>query len=173
MPIVLDRRRIDITDRAVHGSVQPYHAAKELGLAKAQSFLDSCADASRARAGDALRKAMDGLRDFKVTGCGILTGSGRPMTTLEATLASHAAIHTAEGEFFRNAIRHAADHWQLPCRGVREKELFKVAAVDFGVSAEEVTRLLAKIGKELGPPWSQDEKYAALAGWLALAAEGT
>jgi hypothetical protein len=27
---------------------------------------------------------------------------------------------------------------------------------------------LAKLGKPIGPPWSQDEKFAGLAAWLAL-----
>jgi hypothetical protein len=30
--------------------------------------------------------------------------------------------------------------------------------------------MLADIGRTLGPPWRQDEKYATLAGMLALAA---
>src|ERR1700680_4913840 len=49
-PVVLDRRRIEIADRSIHGSVQPYHAAKELGMSKAESFLKRCSESSQALA---------------------------------------------------------------------------------------------------------------------------
>src|ERR1700674_1068045 len=168
-PAVLDRRRIDLADRAIQGSVQPYHASKELGLEKAESFLKRCTDSSRSLARAALQKAIDdlgGARD--VIGCGLLLGSGRPMTTLEATLASHAAIHTAEGHFFREALIHATGQCGLSCKGVREKELYTVAAARFRLPPDELQRRVNRIGKSLGPPWTQDQKGAALVGWLAM-----
>src|SRR6059036_3705180 len=45
-PVVLDRRRIEIADRSIPGSVQPYHAAQELGLGRAEKFLERCEDAA-------------------------------------------------------------------------------------------------------------------------------
>ena len=161
-PVVLDRRRIELADRSIQGSVQPYHAAKELGMQKAESFLKRCAESSGALA----KKAIDDFRSHhQVAGCGILLSSGRLPATLEGTLASHAAIHTAEGEFFREAIKHACEQCGLSCRGVREKELLALAATKFGAFQLRLNEL----GKTLGPPWRQDEKYAALVGWLALA----
>jgi len=32
----------------------------------------------------------------------------------------------------------------------------------------QLERRVADLGKPLGPPWSQDQKCAALAAWLAL-----
>lgn len=170
-PAILDRRRIEIADRTIRGSVQPYHAAAELGLPKAAAFLERCADSSRALALSALRNVIDDPRldGHQVIGCGILLSSGRPAASLEATLASHAAIHTAEGEFFREALIDASQRCRLPCKGVREKELFEMAAPAFGLTADEVQRRVNALGKTIGPPWRQDQKYAALAGWLALA----
>jgi len=168
-PSVLDRRRIEIADRAIQGSVQPYHFAKELGLKKAESFLKRCADSSCALAHAALHKAIDDLGGaHEVVGCGILLGSGRPMTTLEATLASHAAIHSAEGELFREALIRASEQFGLSCQGVREKELYMVAAAKFGLPSDDLHRRVNELGKSLGPPWTQDEKGAALVGWLAM-----
>src|SRR5712692_4542506 len=91
-PAVLDRRRIEIADRKTDGSVQPYHRAKELGVEKGERFLERCADVSRELARLALREIGSA---HNVTGCGILLSSGRPAASLQATLASHAAIHTA------------------------------------------------------------------------------
>lgn len=167
-PTVLDRRRIEIADRAIRGSVQPYHEARELGIDKAEKYLKRCVDASRVLAQAALEKAIGDLRGYRVTCCGMLLGSGRLSPTLEATLASHPSLHTAEGEFFRDVLRKASEQFQLPCHGVKEKELLAVAAARFGVSAEEIQRRLNGLGKTLGAPWRQDQKFAALAGWLAL-----
>jgi hypothetical protein len=75
----------------------------------------------------------------------------------EATLASHPAIHTAEGEFFRSVVRCACEDCGLHCHGVKEKEL------------EAHVASIADLGKLLGPPWQRDQKFAALAAWVVLA----
>ena len=126
-------------------------------------------DSSCSLAHAAVRKAIDDLGGSReMVGCGLLLGSGRPATTLEATLASHAAIHTAEGDLFREAVIHATRQCGLSCKGVREKELYTVAAAKFGLSSDELQERVNELGKSLGPPWTQDQKCAALAGWLAM-----
>jgi hypothetical protein len=164
-PVILERRRIEIADRGIKGSVQPYHAAKELGIKTAADFLERCMDASRSMAKHAIGELAEAL---KVVRCGIVLGSGRPSPSLEATLASHAAIHTAEGEFFRRALMEASEQCGLSCRGVREKELYAVAGAEFGMSGEVLVRCVNEIGKIIGPPWTQDQKCAALVGWVAI-----
>jgi hypothetical protein len=101
---------------------------------------------------------MDELRQnrHEVVRCGVLLGSGRPLPELAAILASHALIHTAEGELFRDALVWAARECGLPVTGVREK----------GLNAAALKRLDA-LGKALGPPWTQDQKYATLAALMA------
>src|ERR1035438_9985170 len=103
-PVIIDRHRLQIGDTA-----QPYHRARELGLARASAFLNGCREASQALAASALEVAVKRVGGDRIQGCAVLTGSGRPAPTLEATLASHAAIHTAEGEFFREIVIHAAE----------------------------------------------------------------
>src|ERR1700724_3329232 len=72
-PAVLDARRINIADRTIQGSMQPYHAAKELGLKKAESFLKLCTDSSCSLARAALHNAIHELGGaHEVIGCGIL-----------------------------------------------------------------------------------------------------
>ena len=166
-PEVLDRRRIEIAKRTTEGPAQPYHKAQELGIGKAEKYLNRERAASRELAIAALRKAMEDLGDRRALGCGIVMSSGRIPATLEATLASHPAIHTAEGEFFREAIIGAAESCRLPVRRVKEKELLQTAAVQFGMASDELRERIDAMGKALGSPWRQDEKFAALAGWLA------
>lgn len=165
-PAVLDRRRIAIADPSIRGSVQPYHKAEELGLGKAREFLDQCAKASQAMAKTALRGAIRELRGHNVELCAMLLSSGRPGGSLESILASHAAIHTAEGDFFRASIASAAAACKLPCRRIREKELLDLVQARFHM---DVSRHVNELQKTLGSPWTQDEKLAAIAAWLALA----
>jgi hypothetical protein len=111
----------------------------------------------------ALREA---IREMPVECCAMLLSSGRPGGSLESILASHAAIHTAEGDFFRDAIVSAAAACKLPCRKIREKELHALAEatfqMDVGLQTDEMRKML-------GAPWTQDQKLAAIAGWIALA----
>jgi hypothetical protein len=44
------------------------------------------------------------------------------------------------------------------------------ASAVLGKPATELQSYLQKMGRELGPPWTEDEKYATLAAWLALSA---
>ena len=171
-PAVVDRRRIELADPRIQGSVQPYHAVEEWELKKAEKFLKRCADRTRHLAQQALRAVIEELRKKgqDVVGCGLLLSSARPLPNLAATLASHALIHTAEGEFYRDALARAGEHFRMPVMGVKERELFARGAADLGVAAGELERRVGEMGRAIGPPWRQDEKYAALAAWLALAA---
>ncbi len=162
-PVIVDRQRLQIADTA-----QPYHAARDLGLAGAGDFLNDCREASEALASSALETAIKRIGGDLVQSCAVLTGSGRPAPTLEATLNSHAAIHTAEGEFFREIVIHAAKSCGLRVRRIREKELFDLAASEFRIPAADLIRGLNDLGRVTGPPWRQDHKFAALAAWLVL-----
>jgi hypothetical protein len=171
-PAVIDRRRIELADAAIPASKQPYHAAATLDLKKAEELVRRSTDRASLLAGQALRAVLDDLRKkgHEVVGCGILLRSGRPLTTLAATLASHALIHTAEGDLFRNALTHASERCGLPVTGVKERELYARGTAELGVPADQLQRRVTELGRPIGPPWRQDDKYAALVGWLVLAA---
>jgi hypothetical protein len=162
-PAILDRRRIEIMDPRTPGAKQPFHHAAELDLVNAQRHLDKCAAQSRKLAIAAVESAV---AKHKPVACGIGIASGRPLGSLESTLASHAAIHTAEGEFFREAILRAIESCELPCHRFKEKELLSTAARVFSIPDPD--RELTAMRKVFGPPWTQDEKFAALAAWLAM-----
>jgi hypothetical protein len=168
-PVILDRRRIEIAEGSERGPVQPYHRASELGIAGARAFLEECREASTKRASAALETAIKSIGGDRVRFCAVLTASGRPSPSLEATLASHAAIHTAEGEFFREIVIGAGESCGLHVSRIKEKELFSLAERKFEMPSASLQRALDELGKMLGPPWRQDQKFAALAAWLAAA----
>jgi hypothetical protein len=170
-PEVLDRRRIEIADPKIEGSMQPYHAAEGLELEKARKYLERCGERAQRRAREALGAVLEALRteETGTVGCGLLLSSGRKLPPLPEILSSHALIHTADGEHFRDALRDAASHFGLPVNAVREKEIWARASADLRIPIDELQQLVNAIGKTIGPPWTQDQKLAALSGWLALA----
>jgi hypothetical protein len=170
-PHVILRRRVELADRAIAGSVQPYHAAEPMELKQAKAYLKRCGYAASAMAKTTVREAVAELagQDYSVSACCVLLGSGRPAGDLAATLASHLLIHSAEGEFFREAIKEGCQASGLVVSGIREKELWERGAAALGMSTEEVQRRVSELGKSIGPPWRQDEKMAALAGWIVIA----
>ncbi len=171
-PEVIARRRIEIADPGIGGSKQPFHAAEHLEFPDAEAYIERCLESTRKLARDAIRAAIDGLRDRRVeaVGCGILLGSGRVLPKLETILKSHALIHTAEGEFFRTALLEASEHCGLPVLGVKEKELSERSVAALRIPLSTIERRVLEMGKAVGPPWTQDQKYAALAAWILLPA---
>lgn len=170
-PAVIDRRRIELADPLVPGSRQPYHAAEGLNLTEAKKVVSRCATGARVLARRAVRATIYDLRKkgHQVVCCGILLAAGRSAASLAATLASHALIHTADGELFRDALGHAIEHCALPMTGVRERDLYTRATADLGLPTEGLRQRVAELGRAIGPPWRRDEKLAALVAWVALA----
>jgi len=69
---------------------------------------------------------------------------------------------------FREALRAACRECGLAVTEVKERELFQRAAADLRLPAGRIERHVAAMGKDLGPPWTQDQKFAAVAAWIAL-----
>jgi hypothetical protein len=169
--VVLERRRIETADAGNPGSKQPFHAVAGLAIETAEMRLRTCQDRSFGLATDAVSALARQLSDdgYRVLGAGILFASGRPLPDLAATLRSHALIHTAEGEFFREVLVQASEHCLLPVTRIKEREVWDRAAAALGLGLPDVQKLISDLGRALGPPWRQDEKLAALAGWISLA----
>src|SRR5215470_14575201 len=124
-PEIVDRRRIVIIDPSMAGAKQPYHFAETLAIQAAEKHISHCADVSQRIALKAIDETLHELsgRGYKVAGCALLLASGRALPSLPDILASHALIHTAEGEFFRKVVRDAFEELHVPVTGVREREI--------------------------------------------------
>jgi hypothetical protein len=171
---VIDRRKIEIMAPNIEGAKQPYHFAKDQRPSEAERYLTECAAASEGLAFEALRETVEeARRGNKVVGsCAILLASGRNLPALSKILGSHPLIHTAEGEFFRQSFRRAAERLDIPVTGIRERDLDRSARTVFGREADSLQREIAGLGSSLGPPWTADQKHACLAALLALADPG-
>jgi hypothetical protein len=167
---ILERRRITVIEPDMPGAKQPYHFVRECEVAQAQEHLTACAKLAEKLAHDSIRAIIRELGGigYRVAASAILLASGRQLPPLAQILASHPLLHTAEGEFFRQAFRKACESLKLPVAGIRERELEARAAAVLGKAAARVQRRIAEAGKALGPPWTTDQKLAALAAALVL-----
>lgn len=170
-PRVLARERVHLVETFTYRFRQPYHTAEKLPLGEAREFVAGV----RAEAAELAYRAIHALQSdlqkqgITLTRWGLLLASGRPLPSFENILASHALIHTADGELFREALSCAAKRCGLEILGIKERELLECARRSLRVQPAALLRRVTQLGKPFGSPWSQDEKFATLAAWLALA----
>ncbi len=170
---LVDRRRIITTDPRVPRAKQPYHYAANLGLQKAESYLANCLAVSERLASAAIAGLVRELeeREYRIVEAAILVSSGRPLPCLSNILASHPLIHTAEGEFFRNAVSKACQRLEISVTAIRERDLDEQAKTVFGNAANRMQTRISSLRSSIGPPWTKDHKTAALAASMILARE--
>src|SRR5438105_613251 len=129
---VIQRQRVAIIAPRARGGNQPYHFAKSLRLPEAEKFLRDYFVASKRLALAAVRDLVGELiGQYRVVGSAVLLSSGRPLPPLAKILASHALIHAAEGEFFREAFSKACESLGLPVTGLRERDLEECVQATF------------------------------------------
>jgi hypothetical protein len=169
---ILLRNRVVIIDSKIAGSAQPYHYVAEREISAAEKHLIRCASISEQLAFKSLTQLSSELGNigFIPNAAVILLSSARPLPDLVAILASHALIHTAEGEFFRQAFRSAFEKLRIHVTGIRARDLDDCAFKAFGKAASVIQKRIDGMGRSLGAPWTKDEKTAALAAAIALAA---
>lgn len=163
---LLDRRRIVVANPEERGAIQPYHFAAQLESSAQEKHLAQCAASSCQLAAAAIAEVIRELdeRRHRVVGAAILFASGRPLPPLAKILGAHPLIHTAEGEFFRQAARQACEGLRIPVTAIRMRELDTKAN-----QGSALQRSIAGLGRTVGPPWTKDHKTAALAAALLLA----
>lgn len=168
---IIERRRIAVIEPKIPGTKQPYHFSERLEFGEAQKFLSRCFAASAHFAVVAIRECIVQLRhsDYALNGAAVVMASGRQLPPLANILASHALIHTAEGEFFREAVWKACQSLDLAVTGFCERDLNEAMAAGFGEAASKLLRQVANAGRSVGPPWTTDQKAAATAALLLLA----
>jgi hypothetical protein len=169
-PMVLLKQRPHLVNTFTFEFRQPYHTAEKAPRSEAPGIIARIRTEARGLACQALRSVQKKLRSegFEVRYGALLLASGRTLPSLPQILESHALIHTADGELFRNALLHATERCELATFTAKENGLMSQAVDALRLQPEKITRRLAELGMGLGPPWTQDEKLAALIAWVSL-----
>ncbi len=172
-PRILSRGRPELVESFTYKFRQPYHTAEPMSLDKARAFISGAEKEALRLAQGEIRSLQAALKKqgYKLTRFALIRASGKPLPELPKILASHALIHTADGELFREALRHACGSYGLAEFAIKENDLVDTAGRLLGLETEELMLKVTALGKAIGPPWSRDEKFAALAAWLALRSE--
>ena len=173
-PVVLSRQRVHLVKTFTYSFRQPYHTAEKMPLPDGRKFISQVRAEAARLASSAVAEIQSklGEAEYRLSRFGLLVASGRALPDLEKILAAHTLIHTADGELFREALSFAGKKHGLREFRLRERGLLGCGAESLCLSEGALLRRLAELGRGLGPPWSQDEKYAALAAWLALRERG-
>ena len=169
-PAVLARQRVHLVETFTYEFRQPYHTAAKMPPGEGREFISRMQAEARRLAYHAIRELQSELQKqgLELTRCGLLLASGRPLPGLDKILASHALIHTADGELFREALLHASTRCGVRDFRIKERELLDHAGLVFRLKSPALMRRVTELGRPFGSPWSQDEKFATLAAWLAL-----
>lgn len=173
-PVILHRSRLHLVETFTYTFRQPYHTAKEMEPEEAPAFIAQVRAKARELARDAMRKLRTTLKQggYELKHGALLLASGRPLPELEKILGSHALIHTADGELFRESVMHACERGGVAMTRIKERELVDTAAKSLCVAPPVLLRRITELGKAMGSPWTQEEKFATLGAWLALRGRG-
>ena len=169
-PILVDRRRFILAEPDDHVGKQPFHAAEEMPLPQATRLVDRCVADSRKRAVAELKRLAAEMEaaGYRIAAGGLCGKEARPLGSLATILASHALIHAAEGEMFRQVLREAAAVREIAFIDVAEREAEARCTKSVALPIETVRTHLAAMGRAAGPPWTKDQKVAALIAWTCL-----
>jgi hypothetical protein len=168
-PAVLDRERVHLVETFTYRFRQPYHTAEKMGLAEGREFISRVQVEAQSLAYGAIHELQLRLeeRGYQLGRGALLLASGRPLPDIEKILASHALIHTAEGELFRECLLYATARCGLAVVCIKERDLLEQAAKALHVPRGRLLPRVTALGRAVGAPWSQDEKFATLAAWVA------
>jgi hypothetical protein len=170
-PRVLRRAELILWDPAVPATGQPYHEVMDMPWERSKVAVQKIERriervASKALADFVRRAKADG---FIVRGVGIAGAGDRNLEKIGST---HIRAHAAEGVLFRRVLEVAAATNHLQSSSFDERILEETAAAELRRPVGKLKTLLGEMGRAVGSPWRADEKTAATAAWLALAAYG-
>ena len=173
---VVSRRRLELLPSK--GEIPPfvYHSAAEIrtesSLDEATTFVESVRAIVSQTARKAIEELLQAIR-VEVRATGIPSSAGQAdqgrSIPLEKILASHALIHAAEGRLFRQAVVDACESCGVPAVLINTRDIWRQAAEAFGISEKQLRQEVDAIGKQIGPPWTADQKLATAAGLTAAA----
>jgi hypothetical protein len=171
-PELLARSRVLLIDDHDPESKQPYHAVEFLCVEEATGRLDGYMAVATRLAQASIRAQSEQLKErgIAVRSVGIIESSSRKQISLASILASHALIHAADGDHFRNALFVAAEQCRLRVSRIPAKGLEDHAGKCLRLPISRILETVKNLGAAKGPPWGADQKKAALLAWSLLAA---
>jgi hypothetical protein len=170
-PEILFRGRAELGDPAGRVRRNVYQAARGLKPAEAAVLIEAAERIAAEQAAAALERTVREATDegAVVRSCAVVIGAFPAGARLESILASHALAHAAEGRLYQGALLQSAEAYGLDTVAVPKRSIWEQGESALGVAQDELRHWIDQLRREVGPPWAQDQKLAALAAWIALA----
>jgi len=167
-PRVLSRKSLQLWDPAIPESHQPWHADFELPPDESARIVPMALKAVERVALSALRELVDEVRTTHgaIVGIALVAGSS---TDPESIHNPHMRAHAREGQLFPQSLAAAAKTMRIAAVTMVESEVFTIAAAKLAKSPDAVKLAVTELGRNVGKPWSAEEKAAAAAAWITLA----
>jgi hypothetical protein len=174
-PEVVFRGRAELGDPAGRVRRNVYHAARALELAAAADLVEAAERIAAEQAAAALERTVRDAADegAVVRSCAVVVGTFPRGARLESILASHALAHAAEGRLYQGALLQGAESRGLDAIAIPKRSIWEQGEAALGLAQDELRQWIDQLRREVGPPWAQDQKLAALAAWIALGASGS
>jgi hypothetical protein len=172
-PEVVIRRREELADPRGRIRRNVYQAARGQEPASAAKLVEAAERIAREQAATAFDRTLRAVKaeGVVVRSCGVVVGTFPGSARLESILASHALAHAAEGRLYQKALLHGAESRGLAAIAVQKRSIWERGESALGVGRGELRHWIDGLRRDLGPPWAEDQKLAALAAWIALARE--
>jgi hypothetical protein len=170
-PEVLLRGRAELGDPSGRVRRNVYQSARGLELSEAAGLVEAAERIAAEQASRAIERLVQEARDVDglVGSCAVVVGRLPGGVRLDSILASHALAHAAEGRLYQRALQQGAESRGLHAVAIPKRSIWEEGEAAFGVAGEELHRRIDELRREIGPPWGEDQKLAALAAWIALA----
>ena len=148
-----------------------YQSARALEPAEAAALVEDAKRIAAEQAAPALERTVrDATNEGGlVRSCAVVVGATSGSVPLESILKSHALAHAAEGRLYQDALMKGAESCGLHTCAVPKQSIWEEGETALGIDRDELRQWIDRLRREVGPPWAQDQKLAALAGWIALA----
>lgn len=164
---VVERRRIAYEPEATRFI---YHRAAEIALADATALIKTARTQAADKAYGEIQDLIDAIsgKGFTVIAACVPGGNARLPDVLADVLAVHLRVHAAEGAFYRDVLADACARAGIRVSRAPERDLWALASNALRSGEDKVRDRVAALGKQLGPPWGEDQKLAALAAVIGL-----
>jgi hypothetical protein len=167
-PLVLDSRRLELSDPATPATLQPHHAAVGTAQTDARVVRRLVGVIEQCARSNATRVLVEYRTAGQVPGIAVVVGTSE--TDPGSITNPHIRIHALEGQLFRRVAAEALADAGVPTTTVLERRILAEAPTMLGESAAAIGKQLAMLRPGMGGPWRLEQKMAALAGWLQLPA---
>jgi hypothetical protein len=169
-PQVLFRGRIDLADPSGRIRRNVYQAARALDPTDAAPRVEAAERVAAEQAAAAVERTMREAADqgAVVRSCAVVVGSFPRAVRLESILASHALAHAAEGRLYQAALLQGAETCGIDAVAVPKQSIWEQGETRLGLAKDDLREWIDGLRQEVGPPWAEDQKLAALAAWITL-----